>query len=88
MCCIITATARVWRCIVNELVTFSVKGAGSYRAAANGDPTSIDQFHLPQMHLCNGKLVAIVASSEQPGKITLEANANGLQKASIAIQTK
>lgn len=72
---------------VSELVKFNVKGAGSYRAGANGDPSSLDLFHLPQMHLFNGKLVAIVESSETPGAITLEANAKGLRKGSIKIQT-
>jgi beta-galactosidase len=73
---------------VNELVTFTVKGAGSYRAGANGDPASLDPFHLPRMHLFNGKLVAIVESSVKPGKITLEAKANGLQKASVDVLTR
>ena len=73
---------------INDLVKFNVKGAGTYRAGANGDATSLDLFHLPQMHLFNGKLVAIVESSETPGTITLEANAKGLRKASIKIQTK
>lgn len=73
---------------VNDLVRFKVKGAGTYRAGANGDATSLDLFHLPQMHLFNGKLVAIVESSETPGTITLEATAKGLRKGSIAIQTK
>lgn len=72
---------------VSELVKFNVKGAGSYRAGANGDPSSLDLFHLPQLHLFNGKLVAIVESSETPGTITLEANAKGLRKGSIKIQT-
>ncbi len=73
---------------VNDLVTFKVKGAGTYRAGANGDPASLDLFHLPQMYLFNGKLVAIVESTEEPGTITLEATARGLQKATINIQTK
>jgi beta-galactosidase len=73
---------------VNDLVSFNVKGAGSYRAAANGDPASLDLFHLPQMHLFNGKLVAIVESSEKPGTITFEAKSKGLRKASIDIRTK
>lgn len=73
---------------VNELVTFKVRGTGTYRAGANGDPASLDLFHLPQMHLFNGKLVAIVESTEKPGTITLEANAKGLRKAVVAIQTK
>ena len=73
---------------INDLVKFSVDGAGSYRASANGNPASLDLFHLPQMHLFNGKLVAIVESGETPGIITFEANAKGLSKSSIKIQTK
>ena len=73
---------------VNELVRFNVKGAGTYRAGANGNPASLDLFHLPQMHLFNGQLVAIVESTETPGTITLEATSKGLRKASISIQTK
>jgi len=73
---------------VNDLVTFQVKGAGTYRAGANGDPASLDLFHLPQMHLFNGKLVAIVESTEAPGSIILEASAKGLRKATVAIQTR
>ena len=64
---------------VNDLVTFSVKGVGSYRAAANGDPTCTDVFHLPKMHLFNGKLVVILQSGEQKGKTTLKAQSKRLK---------
>ena len=64
---------------VNELVEFAVKGAGTYRAAANGDATCIDLFHLPKMHLFNGKLVVIVQAAEKAGKISLKANSKKLK---------
>lgn len=64
---------------VNELVEFTVKGAGTYRAAANGDATCIDLFHLPKMHLFNGKLVVIVQVAEKAGKISLKANSKKLK---------
>ncbi|MFK8287892.1 DUF4982 domain-containing protein [Capnocytophaga canimorsus] len=73
---------------VNDLVTFKVSGAGTYRAAANGDATSTDQFHLPKMHLFNGKLVAIVQSSEKAGEITFEAKSKGLKSSVIKVRTK
>ncbi|MFJ1327922.1 DUF4982 domain-containing protein [Capnocytophaga canimorsus] len=73
---------------VNDLVTFKVSGAGTYRAAANGDATSTDQFHLPKMHLFNGKLVAIVQSSEKAGEITFEAKSKGLKSSVIKVKTK
>jgi beta-galactosidase len=71
-----------------RLITFAVKGAGTYRAAANGDPTSLDLFHLPQMHLFNGQLTALVQSSETPGKILFEASAKGLKTGVLEIETK
>ena len=64
---------------VNDLVTFSVKGAGTYRAAANGDPTCTDIFHLPKMHLFNGKLLVILQAGEKEGVITLEAKSKNLK---------
>ena len=44
----------------SRMVSFSVKGAGKYRAAANGDATSLDLFHLPKMPAFSGQLTAIV----------------------------
>ncbi len=72
----------------NRLVKFRVSGQGAYRAAANGDATSLDLFHLPQMHLFNGRLTAIVQSAETPGTLTLEAKAPGLKAASLSIPVR
>lgn len=72
----------------NRLVRFYVKGCGSYRAAANGDPTSLDLFHLPQMHLFSGKCTAIVQSTDKPGTVTLQASAKGLRPATIRIPVR
>lgn len=73
---------------VNDLVHFKVTGKGHYRAGANGDPTSLDLFHLPKMHLFNGKLTAVVESSKEAGNITLNAKAKGLKSAKITIKTE
>ena len=69
----------------NRLVSFSVKGAGRYRAAANGDATSLDLFHLPKMPAFNGQLTAIVQSTEQSGEIVFEAKAKGLRTGKIVL---
>ncbi|MDO4782741.1 MAG: DUF4982 domain-containing protein, partial [Capnocytophaga felis] len=69
-------------------VQFKVSGAGSYRAAANGDATSLEQFHLPKMKLFNGKLVAIVQSSEKAGTITFKAESKGVKGAEIKLKTE
>ena len=68
-----------------NLVKFRVKGHGSYRAGANGDPTSLEQFHLPQMHVFNGMMTAVVQAGEEAGEIRLEATSKGLGKASLTI---
>lgn len=72
-----------------RLVKFSTSGNGGfYRASANGDPTALDLFHLPEMHLFSGKLTAIVQSNETPGTVTLTATAEGLESASITIKVR
>nr|WP_239058238.1 beta-galactosidase GalB [Bacteroides sp. 214] len=71
-----------------RLINFSVKGAGSYRAAANGDPTCLELFHLPQMHAFSGELTAIVQAGETAGTITFEAKAKGLKSGKVIIHSK
>ena len=72
-----------------RLVRFSTNGeSGFYRASANGDPTCLDLFHLPQMHLFSGKLTAIVQSTEIPGEFSLTASADGVEAATIIITAK
>ena len=72
----------------SRLINFSVKGAGKYRAGANGDPTSLDLFHLPTMHAFNGMLTAIVQTNETAGEIILTAKAGGVKAGSIRLLTK
>ena len=69
-----------------RLASFATQGAGgAYRAAANGDPTCLDLFHLPEMHFFNGKLTAIVQAAEAPGTVTFTASAPDLRSASVTI---
>ena len=70
------------------LVEFSAKGAAQFRAAANGDPTCLDLFHLPRHHAFAGQLTAIVQSSAQAGTATLTARARGLKPATLTFQVK
>ena len=66
---------------------FSVKGKGKYRAACNGDATSLEQFHLPTMKLFSGKLVVLVQSTSETGKIQLSVSGKGLKKGKITLQS-
>ncbi len=67
---------------------FKVEGAGTYRAACNGDATSLELFHLPTMKLFSGKLVVLVQSKEQAGNIMLEVKGKGLKTGEITIHSK
>lgn len=69
-------------------VKIRVSGAGSFRAMANGDPTSLELFHLPQMHLFSGQLTALVQSAETAGEIVVEASAPGVKSCRIVLTAK
>lgn len=71
-----------------RLVSFKVKGAGKYRASANGDPTCLDLFHKPEMHAFGGMLTVIVQSGEKIGEIELQATAKGIKTGTIRIPVK
>ena len=55
---------------MNQL-EFTVKGAGTFRAACNGDATSLEPFTQPQMRLFHGQLVVVVQAGKQKGTATL-----------------
>jgi len=66
---------------------FSVKGKGTYRAACNGDATSLEQFHLPTMKLFSGKLVVLVQSTLDAGEITLVVTGKELKNGKIVLNS-
>lgn len=69
-------------------VRFSVEGAGSFEATANGDPTSILPFQAPEMDLFSGAATVIVRSADTPGTITFKATARGVKPAVITLQAE
>jgi beta-galactosidase len=71
----------------NQL-NFKVSGAGRFKAACNGDATSLEMFHLPTMKAFSGKLVVLVQSCENGGDIELEVTGKGLETAKMAIASK
>ena len=68
---------------------FSVTGAGTYKAACNGDATSLEPFTQPQMSLFHGQLVVVCQAAKKPGVMTLTVKdpATGL-KSSVNIIVK
>ncbi|HIZ85636.1 MAG TPA: DUF4982 domain-containing protein [Candidatus Coprenecus stercoravium] len=67
-------------------VRFEVSGAGQFRAVANGDPTCLEMFHIPEMSAFNGMMTVIIQSSEAPGTLKLTARADGLRKAVLGTE--
>ena len=57
--------------LADDELTFEVTGAGTFKAACNGDATSLEPFTQPHMRLFSGKLVILVQSKAQKGDIIL-----------------
>jgi len=72
----------------SRLVKVKVSGAGTFKAIGNGDPTCLEPFHLPQMHLFSGQLTVIVQGSHEPGEMTVEVEAKGVKKAVCEISVR
>ena len=71
----------------NQL-NFEVTGKGTYRAACNGDATSLELFHLPTMKLFSGKLVVLVQSTKEAGTIELKVKGKGLKTGTLKINSE
>lgn len=67
---------------------FRVKGAGTFRAACNGDATSLEQFHLPTMKAFTGKVVVLVQSTTIAGNIELTVSGTGLKTEKITLYSR
>ena len=72
----------------DNLVMFSLSGAGELVGVDNGNAASIESYKDNQRQAFNGKALAIVQSSKQSGTILLKASAVGLTEDSISIMTE
>ncbi len=71
-----------------DRLNFKVTGEGEYRAACNGDATSLDMFHQPTMKLFSGKLVVLVQSTDTAGTMKLSVSGDGLGSALLKIRSE
>ncbi|MDB5191575.1 MAG: beta-galactosidase [Segetibacter sp.] len=71
-----------------EQLNFAVKGNGKYRAACNGDATSLELFHLPTMKTFSGKLVVLVQSTNEAGNIELSVTGKSLKAGKVMLNSK
>ncbi len=69
-----------------DRVLFRVDGPGEIAGLCNGDPTSLETFDQNPIHVFSGQAVVIVRSREgATGRITLRAEASGLEGGEISI---
>ena len=69
------------------LVKVKVRGKGwRFKAVANGDPTCLEPFQQPRMHLFSGKLTVITESTGKGGNGTVILKSKGLKRARIRLQ--
>ena len=66
---------------------FEVSGAGKYRAACNGDATSLVAFNSTEMPLFSGELVVVVEGLKC-GTAMLSVSADGLPTAKLPIEVE
>jgi len=72
----------------NNLVNFTVNGAGVFKAVGNGDPTSLESFVKPFRKAFNGKCMLIAKSTYDSGQMVIEASSVGLESQQLIIETK
>ncbi|RKR14350.1 beta-galactosidase [Maribacter vaceletii] len=72
----------------DNLVNFSVKGAGKLLAVDNGNQISLESFQANQRKAFSGMCLAILKSSKTSGKITLTAKSKGLKSGKILTISK
>ena len=66
---------------------FNVSGAGKFRAACNGDATSLVAFNSTEMPLFSGELVVVVEGLKR-GTAMLSVSADGLPTATLPIEVE
>ena len=72
----------------DNLVTFSVKGAGTIAGVGNGDPGDHDPDKGTRRKAFNGKCLVLVGATEKSGDIQLTATAPGLAPVRLSLRAK
>jgi beta-galactosidase/beta-glucuronidase len=69
----------------NNMLNFSVTGAGIFAGADNGHEDSAEGYKLPSHTAFNGKALGIVESTTSPGAITVTVSSDGLLPATTTL---
>lgn len=71
-----------------DRVSVIVTGEGRLLGIDNGDSTDRDGYKTNTRRLFNGKLLAMVSSTEKPGLIRIEVTSPGMEAAVLELRTK
>jgi beta-galactosidase len=69
----------------DNLVHFSVEGAGRLTGVDNGDPADHSSYKTNQRKAFNGLCLVVIQSSDKPGTITLTATSRDVKKSTVEI---
>ncbi len=69
----------------NNLVTFTLSGAGRIAGVGNGDPSCHEPDQANSRSAFGGKCLVIVGAGDKPGHLTLTARSPGLQSAALPL---
>ncbi|GAB3294120.1 glycoside hydrolase family 2 TIM barrel-domain containing protein [Hymenobacter tenuis] len=71
-----------------QALTFALTGPGTIVGVGNANPRSLESYQSPKRNAWQGRAIVIVKASNQPGKLTLRATADGLPAASVSLETR
>ncbi len=75
--------------MADNLINFSVEGAGKLIAVGNGNSASLESFQAPHIKAFSGMCVAILRSEAgESGDMTLTATSDGLSNGVVSVETK
>lgn len=69
-------------------VSFKIEGEATLAGVDNGDPVNHDSFKADWRTAFHGLALAIVQATQKAGYVTVTATSNGLQTASLQIETR
>jgi beta-galactosidase len=84
---IVDERGRVVNCAAPD-ISVETTGAGKLIAVGTANPTSEELYVGPTRQAWQGRLMAVVCSTGQAGKVVLKASANGLAPAEIRLHAK
>lgn len=82
---LITDKNGIVKMLKDRKITITVKGAGSLRALASGNPETTEKFSDSSYTSYHGRLLAIVQSNGEQGVIKVTASAEGVETETVEV---